>query len=548
MKQNLFQPMIFFSLLVTFSSCRDKNKIDTQNPTLGDVTASEIQEFSAKVASSVLRSGSSPITDYGFAISKTAEEPEVDNASTRKGAIDPTTPTPIPFSADLSKLEPNTEYYVRAFATTANGTTYSKTARFSTAETRMPVIRTEGAENITQTSATLKANLTSKGTYAITEYGVVWGTATDPTTALATKSSTKGNVTDFPRSITANAASLTPNTTYNYRGYVISNGVTTYGENKTFKTLVLVQPTVITGDVKSSERVATAFGTISAKGSQPISEYGICWGTSANPTTANSRKSYSGDVTSVPKEFDVEMENLNPGTRYHYRAYVIMAGTTTYGENKSFETRVSAPTVITGEAFTIVGRGTVLTGEVRSQGSFPITEIGFVYGTDPNPTTAHSKVSTTGAGKSFPYEYNFTVNLPGSGAVYFRAYAIANGQTHYGSSKIARSVPPSLTVGSWSTSSSSYILNGTINLGGTYPIREYGIVWVTGTGVPTVSNNKLAITGNPSSFPVNFTRSISHSSIGNCVTVSYRAYAITTDGAVYYSSGTQRFTSVNCVK
>lgn len=657
MKINLLKTLSIVFLISVLSACKDKI-IESIPVQFSDVSSSNITEFSAQVAASITKSGSQEITEHGFAISKTSDEPTVDQTSIKKGAIDITTPVPISFSGSFSSLEPNSEYSVRTYATTASGTVYGKTAKFKTLDISQPGVRTDGTEAVSHNSAKLNAAITGKGTHAITEYGIVWGTTASPTTSLTTKTSTKANVTQFPTAFSANASGLAANTTYNYRAYVISNGVTSYGDNKTFKTSDLVQPTIrtdsdfkvsettatvwgtltakgsnaiteygicwntsanpttsnskktYTGDVtsfpkqfeafienlnpattynfrayvimggvttygdnktfktsdlvqpsirtdseaKAGETVATVWGTLTAKGSSAISEYGICWNTAANPTTSNSKKAYMGNVTSFPKQFDAYMENLKPGTTYHFRAYVIMGGVTTYGDNKSFKTSVSEPRVTTGDIFSITGRGTVMTGTVNSKGSFDISEIGIVYGETQTPTTANTKVSKSGSGITYPHNFEFSVQgFSGTGAIYYRAYVISNGVTYYGDAKLGRAVSPVLQSGTHSLSGAVYTLRGTISNRPTHAIREYGIVWARSnvSKTPTTAHNKLSTTLGTTTiiatFPHNFSKTVNISSLGSCQGISFRAYCITSDGRTHYSTNVTEFGTPGCI-
>lgn len=651
MKSAVIRISSLIVLVFIYISCKDRTKVDPNPIDISDITASDIQVYSAKLTSSITKVGTEQISEHGFAYSKTSESPTTSDVTLKLGSVDPTTPTPINFAGTLNNLEPKTEYFVRAFASTAAGTYFSKTTKFTTSDIIQPVVKTDGFENVTHNAARLKGSITTKGTHAISEYGLVWGATADPTTSNTTKSSTKADIANFPSNFTANADNLTPNTTYhfrayvisnnvtsygantsfktgeimqpkpetgnatdittssaklaatiasggtlpisergvvwattanpttsnfkasingnvtnfpasyevnannlslntvyNYRAYVISEGVTTYGENKTFRTQDAFQPKVVTEEAKAAENLATIFGTITERGSHNITEFGVVWGTGSNPTTANSKASTTGNVTNFPHRFSFEARSLNPATTYNYRAFVTMNGVTTYGENKTFVTSVTEPRVTTGDVFTITGRGTVMTGVVNSQGSFPITEIGIVYGTANNPTTSDSKLSKNGAGVTFPHNFEFITNsFAGTSTIYFRAYVISNGQTYYGVSKVARAIPPSLSAGTNSVSGSTYTLRGSVTAAGTYDIREYGIVWSSTSNTPTTSHNKLAITTAPSTIPINFTRTVSLSTIGSCRGVYYRTYAITSNGTTYYSTNIGNFATSGCI-
>ncbi len=77
---------------------------------------------------------------------------------------------------------------------------------------------------------------------------------------------------------------------------------------------------------------ATGNGTVVSDGGSTITERGVCWNTSPNPTTANSKASTSG-TTGV---FSVSMTGLSSTTLYYVRAYAINANGTVYGDNVTF--------------------------------------------------------------------------------------------------------------------------------------------------------------------------------------------------------------------
>lgn len=70
-------------------------------------------------------------------------------------------------------------------------------------------------------------------------------------------------------------------------------------------------------------------------GTEPISERGICWGTSQEPTTDDPSIS---DIDAVEGEYALKMLPLQPATTYYVRAYVkTVAGKTVYGSAVTFK-------------------------------------------------------------------------------------------------------------------------------------------------------------------------------------------------------------------
>ena len=80
---------------------------------------------------------------------------------------------------------------------------------------------------------------------------------------------------------------------------------------------------------------ATVGGEILTDGGGTITERGVCWSTTVNPTTTNSKAAHADDTIGV---FNVQATNLLPGVLYYYRTYVITENSTQYGSSMSFRT------------------------------------------------------------------------------------------------------------------------------------------------------------------------------------------------------------------
>lgn len=101
------------------------------------------------------------------------------------------------------------------------------------------------------------------------------------------------------------------------------------------------------------------------------------------------------------------------------------------------------PTITTGTVDGITKNGATARGNVTDDGGATITERGVCYSTSPTPTTADSKITTSGTTGSF------TVSLTGlnPGTTYYvRAYAINSAGTGYGAQASFTTLPPSVDV------------------------------------------------------------------------------------------------------
>jgi uncharacterized protein (TIGR02145 family) len=79
---------------------------------------------------------------------------------------------------------------------------------------------------------------------------------------------------------------------------------------------------------------AKSGGYVTSDGGATVTERGVCYGVTANPTTDNN-KVISGSGTGI---FDADLTGLEEGTLYHIRAYAINSAGTSYGQDVQFTT------------------------------------------------------------------------------------------------------------------------------------------------------------------------------------------------------------------
>ena len=176
------------------------------------------------------QSGGTVTGDGGFSVTargvcwSVSPEPTVSNLHTVDGSGTGT------FVSTITGLHSSTTYYVRAYATNANGTVYGE-QRTVTTPTGLPTVVTASATAVTATTAVCGGNVTADGGYAVIQRGVCYSTTPSPTTA--SPHTTDGSGTG---SFVSNLTNLTPNTTYHYRAYAINATGTVYGEERSFVT------------------------------------------------------------------------------------------------------------------------------------------------------------------------------------------------------------------------------------------------------------------------------------------------------------------------
>jgi hypothetical protein len=191
-----------------------------------------------------------------------------------------------------------------------------------------PTVTTDSIGTVTSSGFTVAGNVSSDGGATVTERGVVYSPSNGTPTTGDSKQTTTGTTGAMSVAVTG----LSPGTLYYVRAYAINSQGTSYGAVLTQSTDA-VAPTVTTDSVASiSSSQATGSGTVTADGGATVSERGIVWGTSSNPTTAGN-KIASGSGLSA---FNGVMTSLSAVTLYHYRAYAINSVGTSYGTDKTF--------------------------------------------------------------------------------------------------------------------------------------------------------------------------------------------------------------------
>jgi len=237
------------------------------------------------------------------------------------------------YTSKITGLSPNTTYYVSAYATNFKGTGYGEIKTFTT-DIGMPTVVTGDVTNRTATTADCSGNVTADGGAAVTARGVCWSTSENPSTSDSMTTDGTGVGT-----YTSNITGLSPKTTYYIRAYATNSEGTAYGKQKTFTTKAQM-PSVTTGDVSNiSTTTADCSGNVTADGGAAVTARGVCWSTSQNPTTSDSKTT---DGTGVGT-YTSNITGLSLNTTYYVRAYATNSVGTAYGEQRTFKTQEIKP-------------------------------------------------------------------------------------------------------------------------------------------------------------------------------------------------------------
>ena len=132
--------------------------------------------------------------------------------------------------------------------------------------------------------------------------------------------------------------------------------------------------TVITGDVTDiTQTTAVCGGEVKSENGWAVTERGVCWSTSQNPTVSDSHTTDGSGTGS----FTSSITGLTVNTTYYVRAYATNSAGTSYGEQRTFTTQggggggQTQTFTVNGVTFEMVAveGGTFTMGGTSEQGS-----------------------------------------------------------------------------------------------------------------------------------------------------------------------------------
>ena len=321
---------------------------------------------------------------------------------------------------NMTGLEANVTYYVRAYAINEKGTAYGSELSFDTQE-GLPVVATGDVENITSTNATCTGQVLEEGATEVVSRGVCWSTNSNPTIEDSHASSGSGAGT-----FSVEMTGLSRATRYYVKAYATNGQGTSYGTAKNFVTEG--EPSVVTLDPVSeiTPNSALCGGTVTDDGGLTVTDRGFCWGTQPMPTV-NDNHASCGSGTG---HFTYHLTGLIPGMTYYVRAYSVNSLGTSYSEVISFVTAVMVPTVTTLDVTEITMNSAVSGGNVTDDGGAPVTERGICWGSNANPTVDDDWHVACGTGLG-SFVGNITGLMPTT-TYHVRAYAVNSAGIVYG--------------------------------------------------------------------------------------------------------------------
>ena len=488
----------------------------TPVPTLPSITTTPLSSttsVSVATGGSIVNNGGALITARGM-VWDTLTNPLVTKNRSINGSLNNI------FLDTIRGLTGSRVYYVRSYATNSAGTAYGNEVIFTTFPPVVPTVSINPIGLITNVSARSGGAITSDGGAAILSKGVVWSIFPNPTISNS-KTNDGSGVTPFISQLTG----LLGDSVYYVRAYATNATGTGYSSQLSFKATPPILATITTTSVSGvTSSKAFSGGNLLSNGGGIISARGLVWNTATGPTLSNFKTTASGSVGI----FTDSLLGLNPGTTYYVKAYVTNDKGTAYGNEVTFKSLDTLPTVTTKAVTGISQTAATSGGTITFTGGAPHSEKGMVYATTTNPTILNNKLPDNSSGLT--WNSNLT-GLMGNTKYYIRAYATNIIGTAYGmlDSFVTLPIIPTITTNLVTTiTRTTAVSGGNISSNGGYVILARGIVWnKTGNPVVGTDSSRTDASMTTGSYTINV------GNLNSGITYYVRAYATNAVGTAY---------------
>lgn len=300
-----------------------------------------------------------------------------------------------------------------------------------------PSVTSGAASAITQISATVAGTIPAAGCTAVSAYGIEYSTTNGFPNGTGTAVAS-GNLTGV--NFSSALAGLTPSTTYYYHAYATNAGGTSYGVQLSFTTsapVLTATPLTAFGANCINTTVGPNSFTISSNAVLaanitvgPLNGYSFSTTAAGTYTASLSLAHAAGPYTQTI------YVQFTPTAVQSYNGNIPVGGggAATINVAASGSGINTTATVVTGNANVLTANAVTLDGSVSNIGCSPVTG----YGIEFSSISGLANGQGTKAAASNLTGGNFSTTLNGlvQGATYYyRAYAVNNGGTSYGTEK-----------------------------------------------------------------------------------------------------------------
>lgn len=380
------------------------------------------------ISAEVVKENGMPVTDYGVYWSKTTplDTTQAESISIGKGKE--------AFTATITGLENNSEYYLTPYARNRKGIGFGESEIGRTID-GLGSVSTLAPQNMTATTVDLGGKISVKGEGEIKSRGIVYWTTSQPEKRDTIKSTME---TD---SFICHVTNLIPNTKYQAKAIVENHFGIFYGMDVSFETSS--GQSVVTGLTKVDIGFydATFRAEVTEEGDAPVTERGFCWKSAdGNLPTIEHDTIICGEGLGV---FEGKIENLSNDIRYQVRAFAKNKFGVVYSKDTIFSVKSDYP-LLNNELTIEIGRGYVeITAEVLSEGESAVVESGICWSAqNVTPELTDNVLPLSDGKKRFT---GILENLRGNTVYYVRAYAKNATKTAYSKNVTSFKTPPIYT-------------------------------------------------------------------------------------------------------
>ncbi len=349
-------------------------------------------------------------------------------------------------------LKPGTIYFYRVIATNGTGTTEGPVQSFETSAPTPPLLISQSVSAIAETTASFEAKVNPEGREST--YGFEFATDEAFTANLGTIEGPAPLPAKSEEIATGplKATGLQGATHYYYRAFA-SNPIMGTSKGPIGQFTTIAKPALTTGAASEATRTAAKVaGTANPNGAPTtyrfvyVTQAGYRPGATECPEAVAC--AYAQGQSTAPRSLfatgyspeaagPVQLEELAPGTTYHYAIMATnQAGTTVGGDQTFTTTQATPPTAITGAASGIGPNSATISGTIDSAGL--ATTMRFEFATAP---TAPGQGSTQAAqvvsenGNTEMIQASFDQSLAPNTTYYYRAVATNPDGSAYGAQR-----------------------------------------------------------------------------------------------------------------
>lgn len=358
--------------------------------------ATDITINSAILNGVIKNSGDSKIVQRGFYFGTSESSMTKKTVNTTDSII----------SLHVTDLADGTTYCYKAFAVNSKGESCGEIRNFMTNTASAPTVETNYATNVSFESAVLNGAIIEMGTYEVTQCGFYFGDSEN--------SMSKRIVNTHNSKFSLSVSELNDGTKYYYKAFAINKKGEKCGDIMSFTTVAGYTAAIETKDATDvTIDCATLNAVITDEGSHKVSERGFYIGTSENSMNRMV-------VNTSNLSISLTLSNLSSSTTYYFKAFAVNKKGESIGDVKMFTTFApKEPTIQTNNATNISYEEATLNGVILNEGTYDVTEYGFYFGTNQNPTVRY-QVGDSYKTAAF---YKSIAKLNDNTTYYYKAYA-----------------------------------------------------------------------------------------------------------------------------